>query len=283
MPKAKTAGRIYVPELNISYESTAEAARDLGIDASNIAKVLRGKRKAAGGFTFVRNPGREEIAQLQEQQKKLKAAAGTVTGGKAKKAQASQEAAKARRDLLDRVHRQLVALNKQQKIRKKAGTLDADEAFKAMMQHADYYGYNKQGGYETSLKHLRQFTNTELENLLSMISQDTKTADTDAGRNVFSYALQFGISANDMDKYMYLVPLINEIFALSSGIDNYDSVKQSVYDAMQDGEDPAQLQAFLIDAKNSLQGNTAADLTNIIGDFNSRPSQNADFWDTYGD
>lgn len=49
MAKAKP---IFIPGTNQTFKSTAAAAKALGIDAGNITKVLRGKRKTAGGYSF---------------------------------------------------------------------------------------------------------------------------------------------------------------------------------------------------------------------------------------
>lgn len=289
MPKKaaakRSAGRIYVPELNQSFESTAEAAQILGIDASNIAKVLRGKRKSAGGFSFVRNPSYAKIKELQKQQESIKAAEGIKPGKAAAKAKQSREAAQLRRDTLDKVHKQLVVLNKQLKAKKKAGVYDTDEDFKKLMAHAQYFGYNKQGGYNTALQNLRQFTTTELQNLLTMINQEQKAAvqnDT-AARNLASFALQFGVTDNEFKKYMHLVPLMTEIFNLAHGVDNYDLTRDTIYEAVQDNEDPAKLQAFLLDAKKALQGNSYEDLQTIIGNFTDTGYTDVSFWDTYGE
>ena len=45
---------VTVVETGITFDSIAAAAAELGIDASNIVKVLSGKRKTAGGFHFQR-------------------------------------------------------------------------------------------------------------------------------------------------------------------------------------------------------------------------------------
>ena len=45
--------RIYIPEVDKIYNSFAAAAADLGVNASNLGKVLAGKRKSAGGYTVI--------------------------------------------------------------------------------------------------------------------------------------------------------------------------------------------------------------------------------------
>lgn len=288
MPKKaaakKSAGRIYVPELNQSFESTAAAAQMLGIDASNIAKVLKGKRKSAGGYSFIRNPSYMQIKELQKQQESIQAAEGIKPGKAAVKVRQSREAAQLRRDTLDKVHKQLVVLNKQLKAKKKAGVYDADEDFKKLMSHANYFGFNKQGGYNTALANLRKFSTEELQNLLTMISDEQKAAvkDDATTRNLASFALQFGVTDNEFKKYLHLTPLIMEIFSLAHGVDNYDVTRDTIYDAVQEGRDPAQLQAFLLDAKKALQGNSYDDLQIIVGNFSDGNYSDVSYWDEYG-
>ena len=45
--------RIYVPQLDQIFDSIAEAAGALDVNAANISKVLRGSRKTAGGDNFI--------------------------------------------------------------------------------------------------------------------------------------------------------------------------------------------------------------------------------------
>lgn len=61
---------IYIPELKLSFNSVAAAARAAGADPSNVGKVLRGKRKTASGYHFEyrwkKEPGRgAAIRELQ--------------------------------------------------------------------------------------------------------------------------------------------------------------------------------------------------------------------------
>ena len=54
----KRKNYIYVPQVDKIYNSIAEAAKDLKVDAGNISKVLKGKRKSAGGFSFLSATGK---------------------------------------------------------------------------------------------------------------------------------------------------------------------------------------------------------------------------------
>lgn len=80
MPKknARVTRRVYVPQVDKIYNSVADAAKELNLDASNIGKVLRGKRTNAGGFNFLdagmSNERKANIAGLRTRADKLIAA-----------------------------------------------------------------------------------------------------------------------------------------------------------------------------------------------------------------
>lgn len=45
--------RVYVPELDMIYDSIAEASEVLEVNAANISKVMKGSRQTAGGYHFI--------------------------------------------------------------------------------------------------------------------------------------------------------------------------------------------------------------------------------------
>lgn len=51
-PGSGTSKPVRCVELNIIYQSGAEAARELNLDASHISKVCRGKANTTGGYHF---------------------------------------------------------------------------------------------------------------------------------------------------------------------------------------------------------------------------------------
>lgn len=50
---AKVEEPVLCVEINTVYKSLSEAARSLNISVSNICNVVKGKRKSAGGYTFM--------------------------------------------------------------------------------------------------------------------------------------------------------------------------------------------------------------------------------------
>lgn len=50
---ARKSTRVYVPQIDRTFNSVSEAAKHLAIDSSNINKVLKGKRSQVGGFNFI--------------------------------------------------------------------------------------------------------------------------------------------------------------------------------------------------------------------------------------
>lgn len=53
-------GMIYVPETGETYRNISEASKALGVDASNISKVIKGSRRTAGGYHFEKTTEEED-------------------------------------------------------------------------------------------------------------------------------------------------------------------------------------------------------------------------------
>ena len=143
-----------------------------------------------------------------------------------------------------------------------------------MMSHTDYFGANKTGGYLTSKQHLRSFSNEELQNLASMIENEKGEYAKNVydrmsrHRNIATYALQFGITVNEAEKYFKLYPILFELFNISKQNTEYRSsdptIVSEIYESMQSGEDPDELLDFILDLKNFYTGSTTEDLDAII-------------------
>lgn len=266
MAKSPIKTAIYIVETGKMYETIAAAARAVGVDASNVRKVVRGigKRSSVGGFHFaeVSNP-----AQIQ-------AARERVAAQPVDKARARVERAQ-KRKLVDAVHDIMVDINKRARNAKKENMLETDPILQRLMQHADYYGYNKTGGYQTSKQHLREFTVEQLQNLVDLVEK-TKQEYADylynpegAKRNLASIADQFAIPQEDMKKYWHIIPAIFELFRqANTGEWNYENIKKGlqadIVEAMQGDADPKDLRDFVLDLTNYYKGNTSADLDEIL-------------------
>lgn len=259
--------RIVVLETGEVYDSIAAAARAVGVDKANAGNVVRGKRASAGGYHFARFEQNSDIerskARMQEQLRE-----------KQKIKILTKAESKNRRALIDNVHNLLVDTNKRARNARKEGVYDTDPILQRMMSHTDFFGANKTGGYITDRSHLRGFTNEELQNLASMIETDRGEYAKNVydrmsrHRNLSTYALQFGISINQAEKYFQLYPVLFELFNISKQNTEYrlsdPIIVSELYESMQSDEDPDKLLEFILDLKNFYLGSTTEDLDVII-------------------
>lgn len=108
---------IYIPELRKSFTRISDAARAVGVDASNVGKVLRGQRKTAGGYHFEFRWAREEgrgkaILELQET---IRRANELIAAGKLRRRfgfSAELQALDSWRDDLGTVSKKVTVMNK---------------------------------------------------------------------------------------------------------------------------------------------------------------------------
>lgn len=259
--------KIVVLETGEIYDTIAAAARSVGVDKANAGNVVRGKRASAGGYHFARFENNADIQravtrskeQIREKQKRK-----VLT-----KAERQQ-----RNALIDNVHNLLVDTNKRARNARKEGVYDTDPILQRMMSHTDFFGANKTGGYDTSRQNLRQFSNDELQNLASMIESERGEYAKNVydrmsrHRNLSTYALQFGISINQAEKYFQLYPVLFELFNISKQNTEYrlsdPIIVSELYESMQSDEDPDKLLEFILDLKNFYLGSTTEDLDVII-------------------
>jgi len=266
--------KIFVLETNKVFDSVAAAARSVGVDASNAAKVIKGKRASAGGYHFVGFEQRADLERSLEGYKEL-----IRTREKTKvltKAERNQ-----RNNLIDNVHDLLVDVNKRMRNAKKEGLYDTDPVLQKMTSYTDYYGMNKTGGYDTTKANLRTFTNQELQNLADMIERDKGQYAQDVydrmsrHRNIATYAAQFGITVPEAKKYFNLYPVLFELFAAAKqGTEyNYNEIEGELYDAMQGDATEDQLLDFILDLKSTYQGNTQQSLDDILQKWSKQRKQ----------
>lgn len=266
MAKAKKA-KIIVLETGQIYDSIAAAARAVGVDKANAGNVVRGKRASAGGYHFARFEQNADIERARTRvQEELREKERQKVQTKAER--------KSRAALIDNVHDLLVDTNRRARNARKEGIYNTDPVLQRMMSHTDYFGANKTGGYLTSKQHLRSFSNEELQNLASMIENEKGEYAKNVydrmsrHRNIATYALQFGITVNEAEKYFKLYPILFELFNISKQNTEYRSsdptIVSEIYESMQSGEDPDELLDFILDLKNFYTGSTTEDLDAII-------------------
>lgn len=273
--------KIYVLETNQVFDSIAAAARSVGVDASNARKVIKGKRASAGGYHFAAmeqnaNPElfRERIHEAVRERGKEK----VLT-----KAERNQ-----RKNLINEVHDLLVDVNQRTRNAKKEGLYNTDPVLQKMTSYADFVGMNKTGGYDTSFKNLRTFSNEELQNIAAMIERDKGEYAKNIydrmsrHRNIASYAAQFGISNAEAAKYFSLYPVLFELFATAKQNTeyNYNDITGELYDAMQGGAEADELLDFIMDLKTVYQGNTVNDLDAILDKWSTQRDKWQENWES---
>lgn len=215
------------------FGSVAEAAKALNTDASNIGKVLRGKRQKAGGYSFSRT--------LEP-----------PTTKKGREARRAERVKSERKAILSEVHDTLKELNQRYRNARKENVYQTDEVLKKLMSHTDYFGQTKTGGYDISMQNLRKYSNVELENLQRVLRAEekkyTKIAERKA-RPMSPAALAglFGISQNEVDKYKDVLPYLFDLLHLAreDQFFKYSDIQDHIWEAMKNGIEPEKLMEYI--------------------------------------
>lgn len=249
--------QIYVPQTGIIYSSAAAAAQALGVDASNIGKVLRGTRIQAGGYNFVRvDPGISPASldfiksaletELTPAKKRRQAQSRKAT--KQKKAARDKARSKAARELQG----SLKEANKLLQEYKKRG-LDATSGVIPEIENLKrLVGINKKGGFNAGARNLAKFTQKQLDAIKSALDAQMNRKGfknlEDAAKKKQATAYQLGVSSEELDNYAEALPALWQILQLAKytqgkGYDRslYDAVRK----AMQRGTDPARIKSIL--------------------------------------
>lgn len=221
---------VYVPETDTTYSSIAEAARDLGIDASNISKVLAGRRRTAGGYHFERVTSSYELDDV-----------GDIGGSESPNAERINKV-----EMLRNVIRRANHIIEDARKRKRYGFLeDVQELFDLLDSVLGSTGDNLIDVYS---KVLDNMTNEELDqlydraqDLIAKAYEDLKKADD----RLQGYADAFGVSSAEMEQYEDLIPEINATLARAHGNDDASNLWYAIRDAIQSGVDPEDLRDLL--------------------------------------
>lgn len=271
--------KIIILETNQVFDSISAAAKAVGVDPSNARKVVIGKRPSAAGYHFARVENKAQIERAREN------VARNILRRQKKKA-----VSKVKQRLVNAVHDIFVDVNKRARNAAREDLLNKDPVLQKMLEHRDYWGSNKTGGYLTDKTHLRKFSETELKNIIEMISREKQeyidVYYSSKNRNIASYARQFGLTNKQMEKYWYVLPTLYEMFELAKQKSEleYRDIKDEISDIMQAGEglpedldedaETADLLDYIIDLKNFYQGNTKEALEDLL----SRYSQTKKTW-----
>lgn len=237
------------------YASIAEAARALRIDASNIGKVLRGKRPTAGGFKFsytLETP--------------------TTRAGRATMKSRIERAE--HREAVNAVHDRLKEINQRYRNALKEKVYTDDPVLQKLMSHTDYFGATKTGGYNISSSNLNKFTTSELQNLLKVLGSEEKKyikiAETKKrGHGRAELAAILGISENQVSEYDDLIPAAFELMRLSNedSFFRYSETRDALFESFQAGLDHEKIEGYIDSIYEAYLGNDIAALGNILAEM----------------
>lgn len=259
---------VYVPETDTMYRSIANAARDLGIDASNISKVLAGRRRTAGGYHF-------ELVSSSAEEPDLDY--GDIGGAPTP----SPDKKDKLRDLIRKANK----IIEEARERKRYGFLeDVQELYDLLDSVLGSTGDNLIDVYSDAIDNL---TDEELDqlfaradSLLAKALEDLKKADD----RLQGYADAFGVSSAEMEQYESLIPEINATLARAHGNDDASNLWYAIRDAIQNGVDPEDLRDLLKKANDFFDNPGRGDsLRDIIREWEDSVYHGASFDDYYED
>ena len=218
---------VYVPQVDKIYNSIADAARALQVDAGNISKVLKGKRKTAGGFSFI-------------------SATGKGGGKKRKSTLQRQAAALVPADPLERKRQQLresvTAANKQLKRLKDAGLYDFSAAAKDILGLADDLGRSSAGYIATSGKRFENLSEAQIDKYLEVLDRKKKQRSytvEGATAEAERLANNFGTTAQRIIDLADGMPLFFNILKNLAKDETSDKVREEI-DAFDDPDATAE-------------------------------------------
>lgn len=258
---------VYVPEKDTTYSSIAEAARDLGIDASNISKVLAGRRRTAGGYHF------ERVSSVEEPDLDY----GDIGG--------APEPSPDKKDKLRDLIRKANKIIEEARERKRYGFLeDVQELFDLLDSVLGSTGDNLIDVYSEAIDNLTDEEIDQLfaraDSLIAKALDDLKKADD----RLQGYADAFGVSSAEMEKYESLIPEINATLARAHGNDDASNLWYAIRDAIQNGVDPEDLRDLLKKANDFFDNPGRGDsLRDIIREWEDSVYHGASFDDFYDD
>lgn len=260
---AKSA--IYVPQTDMIYPSISSAAAALGVDPSNIGKVLRGKRTSAGGYNFnrvstdissdslkfIKEATEQSLSEKQKSRQKKRRAE-----TRAKKAARDRQRGQAARQLQKTLKEanKIIQEYKDRKLDAVSSVIPELENLKAVV------GKTKAGTFNAGFKNLAKFNQKQLEALQQAVSKQLnrkgfKNLD-EAERKKQALAYQISIQPEEVDKYNDALTVLWQILDLQESVQGkgYDT---SLYDntvlAVNGRVDPEELKVILDEILNIYQ------------------------------
>lgn len=280
---ARNRNEIYVPQTGQIYPTISAASKALGVDASNIGKVLRFERESAGGYNFhYIEPGAsietlrgiDEAMQNQSTPKKRERMAKTRKKNEGRLSPEERQRRKEKRESVQRLHNALVKANKAIAELQKQGVADISDPVTQLENIKAIVGTNKIGGFDTSIKNLMNL-NIDIEATIAAVEIQTermeKTPAEKLKKKRAAVAFQLGVSEEELDKYNDALPLLWQLLALARQQQEKGysvSLYDAVVDAVQFAKDPAELQRILEETlkeyRGRLEDETGEDLDDIL-------------------
>lgn len=277
-------GGIYVPQTGTVYPSISEASRALGVDSSNIGKVLRGARISAGGYSFVRvDAGAspellqdiDEALHEQTTQKQRERMRKTRQKNEGRLSPAERARRKEKKAAAKELHDVLVGANRAIQELKKQGVAGYSYAVTELENLKSLIGRTKTGAFDTSIKNLMDLTIGEIRGAIAAAKAQAerlkKTEPDKLKKRRAAVAFQFGVSIQELEKYDDVLPILWDLLEIAraqQGIDYSRSLYNAFLRAVQYAEDPQVLQDILgkvrTEYQASIEDESGVDLDDIL-------------------
>lgn len=201
------------------FGSIAAAARAVGVDPSNVGKVIRGQRKAAGGYRFASVPEGTTSGEVKQMQKRILNSMDAATPERQRERQARQRqrAETVYQAQLRGTHESVKYANEIIKTYKREKVYSLSDRLSDLVELGDYIGLTSAGYLRESQKNLRELFPTaeelpDLAQLHNRLVELSRAAEEDlelAKQRKKDLADQLGISNAEMSTYM---PVMHEFF-----------------------------------------------------------------------
>lgn len=213
---------VYVPEIDRVFESLGEASKTLHVDPGNISKVIRGKRKTAGGYNFISgitSKGRRKtLSSLRKEARAL----------------IPDELAEEREEL----RRAIQSVNKQAKRLAQGGLGTFSAAMTDLMAMGDIFGRTKAGYLRSSESVLVKLSRAEIRKYLQTIEQRKKRRSYTIGGALAEAEHLAGTFGTTSSRIVELSDSLPFIFALLHnslpGEDISDVIRQKAEEVFND-------------------------------------------------
>lgn len=258
--RSAPSGGVYVPETGQTFRSAGEAARALGVDSSNVSKVLSGKRKTAGGFHFQYRPWSGSGGAQRWLEESDHESGWSGSGGKAAWTEPEpepeieepeiEEPSQTREDALrEQIKEKVDDINRmieEARKRKREGFLDDLNDLHDFA--ADILGETGDNLIDDQSDVLDDMDLDELEQLNKVLSEKIEKARSDvqaADDRLSGYADAFGVSSHEMEQYEDLIPEINRTLDRAQRGGAGSNLWYVIKDAIARGVDPDDLRDLL--------------------------------------